>query len=151
MASLGERIRKLRKEKGLTLQALAGAELSKGMLSLIENNKANPSMESLAYIAERLGVDRNELLEEVQLLLGAEAVELHGVLTNIQVGEDLALLPFFQIGNGIAGGLAPLCGLTQRGGDVLGGHVSTVPYGLHNLALSDCQMHNYSPFAFYLL
>lgn len=65
MASLGERIRKLRKEKGLTLQALAGAELSKGMLSLIENNKANPSMESLAYIAERLGVDRNELLEEV--------------------------------------------------------------------------------------
>ncbi|HSJ38961.1 MAG TPA: helix-turn-helix transcriptional regulator [Planococcus sp. (in: firmicutes)] len=64
MASLGERIRKLRKEKGLTLQALAGAELSKGMLSLIENNKANPSMESLAYIAERLGINKNELLEE---------------------------------------------------------------------------------------
>lgn len=65
MATLGERIRKLRKEKGLTLQALAGAELSKGMLSLIENNKANPSMESLAYIAERLGINKNELLEEV--------------------------------------------------------------------------------------
>ncbi|WP_372869850.1 helix-turn-helix domain-containing protein, partial [Planomicrobium okeanokoites] len=56
MASLGELIRKLRKERGLTLQALAGEELSKGMLSLIENNKANPSMESLAYIAEQLGV-----------------------------------------------------------------------------------------------
>lgn len=65
MASLGERIRKLRKEKGLTLQALAGAELSKGMLSLIENGKANPSMESLAYIAERLEINKNELLEEV--------------------------------------------------------------------------------------
>ncbi|WP_084243042.1 helix-turn-helix domain-containing protein [Planomicrobium okeanokoites] len=64
MASLGERIRKLRKERGLTLQALAGEELSKGMLSLIENNKANPSMESLAYIAEQLGVDKNELLED---------------------------------------------------------------------------------------
>ncbi|QHJ69265.1 helix-turn-helix domain-containing protein [Planococcus halotolerans] len=64
MASLGERIRKLRKEKGLTLQALAGEELSKGMLSLIENNKANPSMESLAYIADRLAIDKNELLEE---------------------------------------------------------------------------------------
>lgn len=48
----------------MTLQALAGAELSKGMLSLIENNKANPSMESLAYIAERLGINQNELLEE---------------------------------------------------------------------------------------
>lgn len=64
MASLGERIKKLRKERGLTLQALAGEELTKGMLSLIENNKANPSMESLAYIAKRLEIDKNELLED---------------------------------------------------------------------------------------
>jgi len=47
------------------LEALAGDELTKGMLSLIENNKANPSMESLSYIAERLGVEVVELLEEV--------------------------------------------------------------------------------------
>jgi transcriptional regulator with XRE-family HTH domain len=65
MATLGERIKQLRKQQGLTLQALAGDELSKGMLSLIENNKANPSMESLSYIAERLGIERNELLEEI--------------------------------------------------------------------------------------
>ncbi|MFD1032034.1 helix-turn-helix domain-containing protein [Metaplanococcus flavidus] len=90
MASLGERIRKLRKEKGLTLQTLAGTELSKGMLSLIENNKANPSMESLAYIAERLGVDRNELLEEVP------TAELRELLEEIEdlykkTLEDLSL------------------------------------------------------------
>ncbi|WP_142827271.1 helix-turn-helix domain-containing protein [Planococcus soli] len=65
MATLGERIKDLRKQKGLTLQALAGDQLTKGMLSLIENNKANPSMESLSYIAERLAVDRNELLEDI--------------------------------------------------------------------------------------
>lgn len=65
METLGERIKKLRKEKGLTLQTLAGSGLTKGMLSLIENNKANPSMESLSYIAEQLGVDKNELLEEI--------------------------------------------------------------------------------------
>lgn len=47
------------------MEALAGDELTKGMLSLIENNKANPSMESLSYIAERLGVEVVELLEEV--------------------------------------------------------------------------------------
>lgn len=62
---LGERIRKIRKQKKITLEALAGEELTKGMLSLIENNKANPSMESLSYIAERLGVDVAELLEEI--------------------------------------------------------------------------------------
>ena len=65
METLGERIKKLRKEQGLTLQTLAGSGLTKGMLSLIENNKANPSMESLSYIAEQLGVDKNELLEEI--------------------------------------------------------------------------------------
>jgi tetratricopeptide (TPR) repeat protein len=48
----------------MTLEALAGEQLTKGMLSLIENNKANPSMESLAYIADRLGVEMSELLEE---------------------------------------------------------------------------------------
>lgn len=65
METLGERIKKLRKEKGLTLQTLAGDVMTKGMLSLIENNKAKPSMESLAYIAAQLGIHPNELLEEV--------------------------------------------------------------------------------------
>lgn len=65
MDSLGTRIRKLRKEQKLTLEALAGERLTKGMLSQIENDKAKPSMESLDYIAERLGVKASELLEEV--------------------------------------------------------------------------------------
>jgi len=63
--SLGTRIRKLRKERKLTLEALAGDRLTKGMLSQIENDKAKPSMESLDYIAERLEVKASELLEHV--------------------------------------------------------------------------------------
>ncbi|MDN5708857.1 MAG: helix-turn-helix domain-containing protein [Planococcus sp. (in: firmicutes)] len=78
MASLGERIKQIRKQQGLTLQALAGDELSKGMLSLIENNKANPSMESLSYIAERLGIDRTELLQEMP------TAELRALLDEIE-------------------------------------------------------------------
>ncbi|MEZ0479906.1 helix-turn-helix domain-containing protein [Planococcus sp. SSTMD024] len=78
MATLGERIKRLRKQQGLTLQALAGDELSKGMLSLIENNKANPSMESLSYIAERLGIERNELLQEMP------TAELRSLLDEIE-------------------------------------------------------------------
>jgi len=65
MDSLGTRIRKLRKEQKLTLETLAGDRLTKGMLSQIENDKAKPSMESLDYIAERLGVKASELLEQV--------------------------------------------------------------------------------------
>lgn len=64
ISTLGERIRKLRKERGLTLEALAGTKLTKGMLSLIENNKAVPSIESLNYIASQLGVDVSDLLQD---------------------------------------------------------------------------------------
>ncbi len=72
---LGDRIRKLRKQKRLTLEALAGAGLTKGMLSLIENNKAKPSMESLAYIADGLGVEVTELLEEISTQEVREVLE----------------------------------------------------------------------------
>ncbi|CAM5594783.1 Transcriptional regulator OS=Lysinibacillus sphaericus OX=1421 GN=LS41612_13990 PE=4 SV=1 [Lysinibacillus sphaericus] len=65
MDSLGTRSCKLRKERKLTLEALAADRLTKGMLSQIENDKAKPSMESLEYIAERLGVKASELLEQV--------------------------------------------------------------------------------------
>lgn len=62
MQSLGSRIRQLRKERKLTLAQLAGDRLTKGMLSLIENGKAQPSMESLRYIAQQLQVDVPSLL-----------------------------------------------------------------------------------------
>lgn len=65
MDTIGSRIRQLRKQQKYTLEALAGNQLSKGMLSLIENGKAQPSMESLSYIAQRLGVESSELMEDV--------------------------------------------------------------------------------------
>jgi len=63
--TIGLRIRHLRKQQKLTLEALAGEKLTKGMLSLIENGKAQPSMESLSYIAQQLGVESSELMEDV--------------------------------------------------------------------------------------
>ena len=54
-------------KKKLTLESLAGNQLTKGMLSLIENDKAKPSMESLNYIAKRLDVEVNVLLQEISV------------------------------------------------------------------------------------
>ncbi|UAL48214.1 helix-turn-helix domain-containing protein [Sutcliffiella horikoshii] len=84
---LGERIRKLRKQKKMTLEAVAGTELTKGMLSLIENNKANPSMESLTYIAHQLGVERAELLGEVHSHELREILDRAEKIFNIPVTE----------------------------------------------------------------
>ncbi len=54
-ASLGEKIKALRKEQKMTQAALAGNEMTKSMLSQIENNMAMPSMKNLQYLASRLG------------------------------------------------------------------------------------------------
>lgn len=62
--TLGERIKKLRKDKKYTQTQLAGDRLTKGMLSLIENGKAHPSMESLRFLAKQLDVEVRELLDD---------------------------------------------------------------------------------------
>lgn len=62
MNELGKRIKKLRLEKGMTILQLADNKMSKGMLSMIENGRANPSMESLKFIARQLGCDPQYLL-----------------------------------------------------------------------------------------
>ncbi|MTI48223.1 MAG: helix-turn-helix transcriptional regulator [Firmicutes bacterium] len=61
--SLGQKLRRLRKEKGLTLEALGGNHVSKAHLSIIENGKASPSIELLKYLCNKLDVDLEFLLE----------------------------------------------------------------------------------------
>ena len=92
MSTLGGRIRTLRKQQKMTLEALAGAELTKGMLSLIENNKANPSMESLNYIASQLGVEVTELLEDISGQELREVLDQAELLLNTEDFEFAAEL-----------------------------------------------------------
>lgn len=83
------RIRKLRKEQKLTLEALAADRLTKGMLSQIENDKAKPSIESLQYIAERLGVEASELLEQVNpTSLRHLLEEVEPLFTKLEIGNQ---------------------------------------------------------------
>lgn len=67
MNNLGPKIKKIRKEKKITLSRLAGEDLSASMLSLIENDKATPSIEMLSLIANKLNIPINELFEEVNM------------------------------------------------------------------------------------
>ena len=54
--NLGEKIRALRKRRGMTQRELAGDCITRNMLSSIENGSALPSIGSLLYIAEKLEV-----------------------------------------------------------------------------------------------
>lgn len=65
LAIIGQRIRDLRKGKGMTLQALAEATgLSSSMLSLVERGLASPSIGSLVVISEALGKSMSALIVE---------------------------------------------------------------------------------------
>lgn len=61
--SLGEKIKRKRKELGLTLKDLAGDRITPGQISLVESGKSNPSMDLLEYLAESLNSTVEYLME----------------------------------------------------------------------------------------
>ena len=61
---LGQRIKQLRLEKGLSQRQLCGDVITRNMLSQIENSAARPSMDTLSYLAGKLGKPVSYFLEE---------------------------------------------------------------------------------------
>lgn len=62
--SIGERLRQARLEKGISQRELCGEEITRNMLSLIENGAACPSLATLTYLAERLDKKVSWFLDE---------------------------------------------------------------------------------------
>lgn len=65
---LGERIKQARLAAGLSQRQLCGDTITRNMLSLIESGRARPSMDTLAYLAARLGKPMGFFLEEDAVL-----------------------------------------------------------------------------------
>ncbi|CEO16172.1 helix-turn-helix domain-containing protein [Paraclostridium sordellii] len=65
--SLGEKIKKLRKEKNLTLKELAGERITAAQISHIERDKSHTSHELLEYLASCLEVSVDYLLETKEM------------------------------------------------------------------------------------
>ena len=61
---LGERLKQARIEQGLSQRQLCGEEITRNMLSQIESGKARPSMQTLTYLAQKLGKPVSYFLEE---------------------------------------------------------------------------------------
>lgn len=62
--TLGEKIRQVRLERGLTQKQLAGDRITRNQLSQIENDLTQPSMRTLEYLAAGLGVDAGWLMTQ---------------------------------------------------------------------------------------
>ena len=61
---LGQLLKQARLEAGLSQRQLCGDEITRNMLSQIENGSAKPSMETLRYFATQLGKPISFFLEE---------------------------------------------------------------------------------------
>ena len=62
--TLGEKIKQARLEAGLSQRQLCGEEVTRNMLSQIENGAAMPSMGTLSYFARQLGKPVSYFLQE---------------------------------------------------------------------------------------
>lgn len=61
--SLGEKIKRKRKEQNMTLKDLAGDRITPGQISLVESGKSKPSMDLLEYLAASLNTTIEYLME----------------------------------------------------------------------------------------
>lgn len=62
--NIGEKIKVIRTQKHLTQRQLAGDMITRNMLSRIENGAAQPSLQTIIYLAGRLNVSPGFLLAE---------------------------------------------------------------------------------------
>jgi len=90
--NLGENIKRLRKEMKMTQSDLAANEMTKSMLSQIENNLAMPSMKNLQYLSAKMG-------KPVSYFLGDSMNQSDLPVEDIsnQIKEAVALISNFKL------------------------------------------------------
>ena len=84
---LGEKLLRARQEAGLSQRQLCGEVITRNMLSQIEHGTARPSMDTLRYLAGRLGKPVSFFLEEEPPVSEAEA-KLLAALNRLDAGEQ---------------------------------------------------------------
>ena len=88
---IGEKIKRLRTAKLMTQSELVGGEITRNMLSRIENGAALPSMSTIGYIAERLNVSAGFLLaDEADEILYFKSAEISNI-KKAYVNKDYSL------------------------------------------------------------
>lgn len=65
--SLGDKLKQAREAAGLSQKQLCGDQITRNMLSQLEHGTANPSMETLTYLAARLNRPVSYFLEEAAI------------------------------------------------------------------------------------
>ena len=83
--STGEKIKRARVYKGITLKELCRDRISISKMSCIENGKIKADEESLKYIAEKLQIDYNYLTQDVY-------EQIKSNIENIKTNYNMAVI-----------------------------------------------------------
>ena len=95
---LGEKLRTARLEAGLSQRQLCGEEITRNMLSQIEHGTAKPSMDTLRYLAARLGKPVSWFLEEESVVSPNQTVmeEARGFYDRGEYANALTILKEYR-------------------------------------------------------
>lgn len=95
---LGQILRQARLDAGLSQRELCGDKISRNMLSQIENGTAHPSMETLTYLAEKLGKPVGFFLDEPSPVSANHALidQARAAFTAGNYGLTLSLLNQYE-------------------------------------------------------
>ncbi|MBQ7415947.1 MAG: helix-turn-helix domain-containing protein [Oscillospiraceae bacterium] len=90
---LGQRLRQARLDAGLSQRELCGEQITRNMLSQIENGTAQPSMETLTYLARKLGKPVSFFLDDQPPSPNQELMEqARAAFSAENYGQTLSLL-----------------------------------------------------------
>ena len=105
--SLGEKIKRLRKERNMTLKELAGDRITAAQISHIERDKSNTSHELLEYLSHQLEVSIDYLLETKEMHIMIHTIKGFGIVYKAEIDVFMELSCFFDdpedVGNLISG------------------------------------------------
>lgn len=87
--SLGEKIKRRRKDLSMTLKDLAGDRITPGQISLVESGKSNPSMDLLEYLANALNTSIEYLMESEETQAEKICTYFENIAESYIINEDL--------------------------------------------------------------
>lgn len=87
--SLGEKIKRRRKDLNMTLKDLAGDRITPGQISLVESGKSNPSMDLLEYLANTLNTSIEYLMESEETQAEKICTYFENIAESYIINDDL--------------------------------------------------------------
>ena len=100
LVEIGQKLRKIRKDKGLTVQVVAArAGVSKGLISRIENSRTIPSLPVLIAIVKGLEIELNSFFSDIdrsatEQIVVKKATDLHSKDESYK--SNLSYFPIFD-------------------------------------------------------